>query len=48
MWCAVRMREQFEIYSDGLFSLPIAVPGTPFAKAVKAREYILNQIEGAP
>ena len=41
----VRMREQFEIYSDGLFSLPLNIPGTPYGKAVEARRLISADIE---
>ena len=43
---AARMREQFEIYSDGLFSVPLAIPGTPYGKAINARKIILDDIEG--
>ena len=42
---AVRMREQFEVYSNGLFSVPIAIPGTPYGKAINARKIILDDIE---
>jgi hypothetical protein len=41
------MREHFDIYSDGLFSLPLPIPGTPFGKAVKARQLIMQDIESA-
>ena len=41
----MRMREQFEIYSDGLFSLPLNIPGTPYGKAVEARRLISADIE---
>ncbi|CAK0753854.1 hypothetical protein CVIRNUC_002252 [Coccomyxa viridis] len=40
-----RMREQFEVYSNGLFSVPIAIPGTPYGKAINARKIILDDIE---
>ena len=43
--CAVRMREQFETYSDGLFALPLDIPGTPYGKAIKARKIISADIE---
>ncbi len=42
---AARMREQFEVYSNGLFSVPIAIPGTPYGKAINARKIILDDIE---
>ena len=42
---AVRMREQFETYSDGLFAIPLAIPGTPYGKAIKARQIISADIE---
>ena len=45
---AARMREQFEIYSDGLFSVPLAIPGTPYGKAINARKIILDDIEREP
>lgn len=41
----VRMRDQFETYSDGLFSLPLNIPGTPYGKAVEARKLISADIE---
>ena len=40
----MRLRKDFDTYSDGLFSLPFNLPGTPFAKALKAREVIVEQI----
>ena len=46
--CAARMREQFEIYSNGLFSVPVAIPGTPYGKAINARKIILDDIEREP
>lgn len=39
------MREAFDVYSDGLFSLPLNIPGTPYGKAVRAREFIVGEIE---
>lgn len=33
------------MYADGLFSLPLNIPGTPYGKAVKARAYIVAEIE---
>ncbi|EIE23940.1 cytochrome P450 [Coccomyxa subellipsoidea C-169] len=41
----VKMREEFDVYADGLFSLPLNIPGTPYGKAVKARAYIVAEIE---
>ncbi|CAL8462567.1 g2100 [Coccomyxa elongata] len=41
----VRMREDFDVYADGLFTVPLEIPGTPYAKAVKARKNILAEIE---
>ena len=40
----VRLRAEFDTYSDGLFSLPVNLPGTTFAKALRAREVIVGQI----
>jgi cytochrome P450 len=34
----------FEIWCQGLFSLPLAVPGSPFAKARKARKRLLSRL----
>ena len=39
------MREEFETYSDGLFALPIDIPGTPYGKAIRARKIISADIE---
>lgn len=44
---AVRMREDFDVYADGLFTVPLEIPGTPYAKAVKARKNIVAEIERA-
>lgn len=41
----MRLREQFELYSDGLFALPFAIPGTPYGKACHARKVISTDIE---
>jgi len=35
----------FEIWTKALFSIPLAIPGTPFAKAMGARERLLNRIK---
>ena len=32
---ALRILEEYQIFMKGIISLPITVPGTPFAKAVK-------------
>ena len=32
---ACRILEEYQIFMKGIISLPITVPGTPFAKAVK-------------
>ena len=39
------MREDFDVYADGLFTIPLEIPGTPYAKAVKARKSISAEIE---
>ncbi|WP_413297027.1 cytochrome P450 [Synechococcus sp. MIT S9452] len=35
----------FEIWTKALFSIPLAIPGTPFAKAMGARQRLLNRIK---
>ncbi len=35
----------FEIWTKALFSIPIALPGSPFAKAIKARKRLLEQLQ---
>ncbi len=42
----MRLRAEFDVYSDGLFALPLNLPGTPFGKAVRARAFIVEQIAG--
>lgn len=34
----------FEIWTRGLFSFPLAIPGTPFARALAARERLLERL----
>lgn len=36
--------KDFEIWTQALFSIPIAIPGTPFAKALAARERLLRRL----
>jgi cytochrome P450 len=36
----------FEIWTRALFSVPIAIPGTPFAKALQARTRLLERLRG--
>jgi len=36
----------FEIWTRALFSVPIALPGTPFAKALQARARLLERLRG--
>ena len=36
----------FEIWTRALFSIPLALPGTPFAKAMAARQRLLKRIKG--
>lgn len=40
-----RLTEQFEIWVEGLFSIPINLPGTKFAKAWQARQKLLECLE---
>ena len=35
----------FEIWTRALFSLPLAIPGSPFAKALKARSRLLSKLQ---
>lgn len=41
-----KLFEDFEIWSSGLFSLPIALPGSPFARALGARRRLLDRLRG--
>jgi hypothetical protein len=43
---AVEMRKRFEIYVDGLFSIPVNLPFTKYGKAMKARNDLLKEIAG--
>jgi cytochrome P450 len=36
----------FEIWTRALFSVPIALPGTPFARALQARSRLLQRLRG--
>ena len=35
----------FEIWTRALFSIPLAIPGTPFAKAMAARQRLVQQLK---
>ena len=35
----------FEIWTKALFSLPVAIPGSPFAKALQARARLLSKLQ---
>ena len=35
----------FEIWTKALFSIPLAIPGTPFARAMRSRQRLLNRIK---
>jgi hypothetical protein len=35
----------FEIWTKALFSIPLAIPGTPFARAMAARQRLVNRIK---
>ena len=35
----------FEIWTKALFSVPLAIPGSPFAKALSARNRLLNRLQ---
>ena len=37
--------DDFEIWTRALFSIPLAIPGTPFAKAMAARQRLLQRIK---
>ena len=37
--------EDFEIWTRALFSIPLALPGTPFAKAMAARQRLLTRLK---
>jgi cytochrome P450 len=39
-----RLREAFETWCAGLFSLPIPLPWTPFGKALRCRQELLEEI----
>ena len=36
----------FEIWTKALFSVPVAIPGSPFARALKARSRLLKRLKG--
>ncbi len=38
------LSQKFSELTTGFFTLPVNMPGTPFAKALKARDYILDYI----
>ena len=40
-----KLFSDFEIWTKALFSIPIAVPGSPFAKALKARKRLLKKLQ---
>jgi retinoid hydroxylase len=40
-----RFGEWFEIWVQGLFSVPVKLPGTKFSQALKSRELLLAEIE---
>ena len=40
-----KLFSDFEICTKALFSIPIAVPGSPFAKALKARKRLLKKLQ---
>ena len=46
--CAGKLRATFDVYSDGLFALPLSfVPGSKFWRALRARQAILDVMERA-
>ena len=40
-----KLFSDFEIWTKALFSIPIALPGSPFAKALKARKRLLKRLQ---
>jgi len=40
-----KLFSDFEIWSKALFSIPIAFPGSPFAKALKARKRLMERLQ---
>ncbi len=40
-----KLFSDFEIWTKALFSIPIALPGSPFAKALKARKRLLEKLQ---
>ncbi|KGG14185.1 MULTISPECIES: cytochrome P450 [Prochlorococcus] len=40
-----KLFSDFEIWTKALFSIPIDLPGSPFAKALKARKRLLEQLQ---
>ncbi len=40
-----KLFSDFEIWTKALFSIPIALPGSPFAKALKARKRLLKKLQ---
>lgn len=40
-----RFGEWFETWTQGLFSVPLQFPGTPFSRALQSRELLLAEIE---
>ncbi|KAI7989762.1 Beta-amyrin 28-monooxygenase [Camellia lanceoleosa] len=38
-----RFLERFKLLSEGLVSIPVDLPGTPFHRSIKASEYIRNE-----
>ncbi len=40
-----KLFSDFEIWTKALFSIPIALPGSPFAKALKARKRLLKKLK---
>lgn len=42
--CQTSLGELFEIWAQGLFSIPLAIPGTPFGQAMGARRQLLSEL----
>ena len=42
------MRQDFEVFTIGLFTVPVNIPGTPFYRSMQAREKIQAVVEGEP
>ena len=40
-----KLFSDFEIWTKALFSIPIAIPGSPFQKALKARKRLLEKLQ---